>query len=42
LQQIAAGQDGPESAVARHNKVAGAIIGLINALRNKSTKKEEQ
>ena len=42
LQQIAAGQDDTESVVARHNKVAGAIIGLINALRNKSTKKEEQ
>jgi tetratricopeptide (TPR) repeat protein len=42
LQQIAAEQEEAQSPEARHNKVAGAIIGLINALRNKSTKKEEQ
>jgi len=42
LQQIAAEQEEAESPAARHNKVAGAIIGLIDALRNKSTKKEEQ
>ena len=39
LQQIALGDQEPEAV--RHNKVAGAIIGLINALRNKSTKKDE-
>jgi tetratricopeptide (TPR) repeat protein len=41
LQQIAEGQQ-EETAVERHNRVAGAIIGLIKALRNKSTKKDEQ
>jgi tetratricopeptide (TPR) repeat protein len=39
LQQIAQGQDGSEAAVVRHNRVAAAIIGLINVLRDKSTKK---
>jgi tetrahydromethanopterin S-methyltransferase subunit F len=39
LQQIAQGQE-PEAAAVRHNRVAGAIIGLINALRDKSTKKD--
>ena len=38
LQQIALG-DQQDSVAARHGKVAGAIIGLINALRQKSTKK---
>jgi len=42
LQQIEAGKDAGDQAAVKHNKVAGAIIGLINALRNKSTKKEEQ
>jgi hypothetical protein len=40
LQQIAQGQEQPDPVAARHNKVAGAIIGLINALRDKSTKKD--
>lgn len=40
LQQIAQGQEPPEAAAVRHNRVAGAIIGLINALRDKSTKKD--
>jgi len=39
LQQIAQGNEPPEAAAVRHNKVAGAIIGLINAFRDKSTKK---
>jgi len=39
LQQIAQGNEPPEDAAVRHNKVAGAIIGLINAFRDKSTKK---
>ncbi|HEX3742400.1 MAG TPA: serine/threonine-protein kinase [Bryobacteraceae bacterium] len=42
LQQIADGQNDPESALQRHNRVAGAIIGLIDALRHKSTKKDDQ
>jgi tetratricopeptide (TPR) repeat protein len=42
LQQIALGQDDQDTALKRHNRVAGAIIGLINALRNKSTKKDAQ
>ncbi|MEI9973122.1 MAG: serine/threonine-protein kinase [Ignavibacteriota bacterium] len=41
LQQIADGQDVVEQ-VTHHNPVAGAIVKLIDALRNKSTKKEEQ
>jgi len=38
LQQLAMG-DGQDEEQAKHGKVAGAIIGLINALRDKSTKK---
>jgi hypothetical protein len=38
LQQIALG-DGQDEEQAKHGKVAGAIIGLINALRDQSTKK---
>jgi hypothetical protein len=39
LQQIALG-DGQDEAQAKRGKVAGAIIGLINALRDKSTKRQ--
>jgi tetratricopeptide (TPR) repeat protein len=39
LQQIEQGDQDP---IARRGRVAGAIIGLINALRNKSTKKDSQ
>jgi len=42
LQQIALGQDETDTVLRRRNRVAGAIIGLINALRNKSTKKDGQ
>jgi tetratricopeptide (TPR) repeat protein len=41
LEQIALGQDQQAPVAARHGKVAGAILGLINALRDKSTKKND-
>jgi serine/threonine protein kinase/tetratricopeptide (TPR) repeat protein len=40
LEQIEVEQGDP--AVAKHGKVAGAIIGLIDALRDKSTKKKDE
>jgi eukaryotic-like serine/threonine-protein kinase len=41
LQQIDEGQQ-QDQAVERHNRVAGAIIKLFQALRDKSTKKNDQ
>jgi len=40
LQQIELGQQQPDPVAQRHGKVAEAIIGLVNALRDKSTKKD--
>jgi tetratricopeptide (TPR) repeat protein len=41
LRQIEQGQD-PDAATVRHNIFAGAVRGIINALRDKSTKKGDQ